>query len=148
MTHCHVGPEPIDLAHLARLVSRASNGAVVSFAGTVRDMADGRAVIRLEYSAYLAMAQAELAAIVTEASELAPSGDIAAEHRVGTLELGDVSVAIAVGHPHRGPAFDACRYIIEQIKQRVPIWKREHYADGASEWVSANADAGAVPVDR
>lgn len=133
--HSHVGPEPIDVARITEMVMRAGNGGIATFIGTVRDFADGSAVVGMEYSAYLEMARKELAAIVAEAAAAAPDTDIAAVHRIGELTVGDVSIAIAAGHAHRGPAFDACRYVIEEAKRRVPIWKREHYASGKSEWV-------------
>jgi molybdopterin synthase catalytic subunit len=125
----------IDPAALTAEVARDGNGASVLFLGTVRDTNDGRPVTGIEYSAYRSMADRELAAIVGETSSAFGTADIVVEHRVGTLDIGEVSVAIAVAHPHRGAAYDASRYVIEQIKKRVPIWKREHYADGTREWV-------------
>jgi molybdopterin synthase catalytic subunit len=92
------------------------------------------------------MAERELGAIATEATERWKTSDIVIEHRVGELGLGEVSVAIAVAHPHRGEAYEASRYIIEELKKRLPIWKRERYVDGRSEWVS-NADIGHRTVD-
>jgi molybdopterin synthase catalytic subunit len=83
------------------------------------------------------MAEQELAAIVLEASERWDTSDIVVEHRIGSLELGEASVAIAVAHPHRAEAYEASRYVIEELKKRLPIWKREHYLDGRSEWVNA-----------
>lgn len=150
MIHSYVGHEPVDVAEVTRMVMRPGNGGVATFIGTVRDTADGSAVIGLEYSAYIEMARRELAAIVAEAAAAAPNADISAVHRIGELGIGDVSVAVAAGHAHRGPAFDACRYVIEELKQRVPIWKREHYASGNSEWVTpsgaaATADAALAP---
>lgn len=119
-------------------VAAHRNGATVVFVGTVREMNDGAAVSGLDYSAYDAMARRELAAIAQEASTRWETRDIVVEHRTGSLELGDASVVIAVAHPHRGSAYDASRYIIEELKKRLPIWKREHYVDGRAEWV-ANA---------
>jgi molybdopterin synthase catalytic subunit len=87
------------------------------------------------------MAERELGAIVEEALLRWPRSDIVTEHRIGALELGDVSVAIATAHPHRAEAFEAARYVIEELKKRAPIWKREHYATGRTEWVNA-ADGG------
>jgi molybdopterin synthase catalytic subunit len=126
---------PIDSCALLEEVARHSNGATVLFVGTVRDLNDGDAVSGLDYSAYAGMAERELAAIVSEAAERWSTSDIVVEHRVGALDLGDASVAIAAAHPHRGEAFDACRYVIEELKRRLPIWKREHYVDGRAEWV-------------
>lgn len=129
----------IDPAALTAEVARDGNGASILFLGTVRDTNDGRPVTGIEYSAYRSMAERELAAIVAETSSAFGTVDIVVEHRVGTLDIGETSVAIAVAHPHRGAAYDASRYVIEQIKRRVPIWKREHYADGTREWVDPTA---------
>ena len=120
-------------------VARDANGATVLFIGTVRDINDGRPVSGMEYTAYRAMAERELADIACEARDRFATDDIAIEHRLGTLDLGDASVAIAVAHPHRGAAYDASRYIIEELKKRVPIWKLEHYVDGTREWVNAGS---------
>lgn len=126
---------PIDAAALLAEVSAPRNGAAVLFVGTVREVNEGRAVEALDYAAYEAMAQAELARIADEAAAAFGVDDLVVEHRIGLLGLGEVSVAIAAAHPHRGAAFDACRAVIEAIKARVPIWKREHYADGERSWV-------------
>src|SRR5512146_1899370 len=128
---------PIDTAALVAEIARAANGATLLFVGTVRDVNDGRPVTGIEYSAYRSMAEREMADIVREASEKFDTTDIVVEHRLGELTLGDASVAIAVAHPRRGGAYDAARYVIEQLKQRVPIWKLEHYVDGTREWVGA-----------
>ena len=132
---------PIDPAALLAEVARSANGATVLFVGTVREQNDGRAVLGIEYAAYGPMAERELAAIAREAGARFGTGDIVVEHRVGQLALGEASVAIAVAHPHRAPAYDASRYVIEQIKTRVPVWKREAYADGTREWVDPTAHA-------
>lgn len=129
--------EVIDVSKLLGRVAGDANGATVLFLGTVRDVNDGRDVTGIEYTAYRSMAERELARIVEEAATLAQSKDIAVEHRLGELSVGECSVAVAVAHPHRGRAFDAARFVIEELKRRVPIWKREHYADGTREWVSA-----------
>jgi molybdopterin synthase catalytic subunit len=131
----------IDLAKLVAEVSANSNGATVLFVGTVRDANDGRAVTGIDYTAYRSMAERELAKIAREAGERFATTDIVVEHRVGTLALGDASVAIAVAHPRRAPAYDASRFVIEALKERVPIWKLEHYADGTREWVDNRARA-------
>ena len=128
---------PIELAALVNEVARFANGATLLFIGTVRDINNGRSITGMDYTAYNAMATRELADITREAAEKFETDDIVVEHRLGTLVLGDASVAIAVAHPHRGPAYDASRYVIEQLKQRVPIWKLEHYVDGSREWVAA-----------
>ena len=131
--------EAIDVAAMLAKVARHANGAIVLFIGTVRDVNDGRPVSGMEYTAYRAMAERELADIAREARDRFATSDIAIEHRLGTLDLGEASVAIAVAHPHRGAAYDASRYIIEELKKRVPIWKLEHYVDGTREWVNAGA---------
>ena len=128
---------PVEVNVILGRVSRSANGATVLFLGTVRGVNDGREVTGIEYTAYRSMAERELASIVEEAAALTASNDVAAEHRLGTLAVGECSVAVAVAHPHRERAFEAARYVIEELKQRVPIWKREHYVDGTREWVSA-----------
>lgn len=132
---------PIAVSSLAGEVAHPSNGAVVLFVGTVREVNDGRRVTGMEYSAYRGMAERELADIVREASEQFDTADIVVEHRLGALELGEASVAIAVAHPHRAAAYGASRYVIEQLKRRVPIWKLEHYVDGTREWVDPTRHA-------
>jgi molybdopterin synthase catalytic subunit len=129
---------PIDLNALVAEVARAANGATIVFVGTVRDVNNGRAITGMDYTAYTSMAERELADIVAEAASRFETSDIVVEHRVGALTLGDASVAIAVAHPHRAEAYDASRYVIEQLKQRVPIWKLEHYVDGTREWVGTH----------
>jgi len=126
--------EPLDLGRLVAAVVAPERGAVASFLGLVRDHDRGRAVRRLEYSAYGAMAELECGRILGEARERWDA-EVALEHRIGTLEVGDAAVAIAAAAGHRDAAFAACRYVIEQVKRRVPIWKREHYADGTVGWV-------------
>ena len=139
---------PIAAAALLDVVAHETAGAQTAFLGAVRDHNAGRAVTGIDYAAYEPMADAELAAIAAEAGERWPGVRIAIEHRIGTLAVGEISVGIAVAHAHRAPAFDACRFAIEAIKQRVPIWKREHYADGTRAWVDASSGgaAGAPPA--
>lgn len=129
----------IDPAALMAEVQSTEFGAISLFAGTVRDTNDGRSVTAIDYSAYTSMAESELERILTEAQDRFGVMAIVVEHRVGGLALGDVSVAIVAAHVHRAPALDCTRFVIEEIKKRVPIWKREHYADGAREWVDPTA---------
>ncbi|HEV3485425.1 MAG TPA: molybdenum cofactor biosynthesis protein MoaE [Vicinamibacterales bacterium] len=136
---------PIEPAPLLAEVQRSSNGAAVLFLGTVRDVNDGRAVTGMEYTAYEAMAERELGAIVGEGVARFGTDDIVVEHRLGSLTVGEISVAIVAAHAHRGRAFDAARYVIEELKRRVPIWKREHYVDGTREWVDPTTKT-AVPA--
>ncbi len=140
---------PLDPGALLGEVSDPAHGAVVLFVGTVRDTNAGRAVTGIEYTAYRAMAERELADIVRETEERFAGARVAAEHRLGTLGLGEASVAIAAAHGHRAAAYDASRYVIEEIKRRLPIWKREHYTDGTREWVHAGTGAaGALAMAR
>lgn len=137
---------PLDAQRLLAEVAAHRNGATVLFVGTVRDVSDGTGVTALDYTAYTDMAESELAAIVLEAAERWSTPDIVVEHRIGSLQLGEASVAIAVAHPHRGEAYEASRYIIEELKNRLPIWKREHYVDGRSDWVNPlGEDAHVAP---
>lgn len=126
---------PIDIAALAAEVASPANGALSLFVGTVRDTNDGRPVDGIEYNAYAPMAEREMAEIAREAAERYGTAHIVIQHRTGYLALGEASVAIAVAHPRRANAMDATRWIIEALKQRVPIWKLEHYTDGTRQWV-------------
>jgi molybdopterin synthase catalytic subunit len=131
---------PIDLRDLIAEVGAPHQGGVASFLGLVRDHHGGRSVRRLEYSAYGPMAEEECARILGETEARWPVR-VALRHRVGTLEIGDVAVAIAVAGAHRDEAFAACRHVIEEVKRRVPIWKKEYYGNGAVEWVDPTASA-------
>ena len=133
---------PIDVAALIAEVSDDSCGASAVFLGHVRNVNDGQAVSGIEYSAYRSMAQREMTAIAREAHAQFGVTRLVIEHRLGTLGLGDVSVAVVAAHAHRAPALDATRFVIEQLKQRVPIWKLEHYLDGSREWVGGATGTG------
>lgn len=126
---------PIDTIALRRALESTGVGAVVCFEGRVRDHNDGRAVGGLSYQAYSALAVAEGTRIVDEACARFPVDRIVCVHRVGDLTLGDVAVWAGVAAGHRAAAFDACRHVIDEVKLCVPIWKREHYLDGASTWL-------------
>lgn len=126
---------PIDVAAITQEVAADAHGAISIFIGTVRDENEARAVTGLEYSAYEPMAATELKTIVREAAARFETQAIVVEHRVGTLAVGEISLAIAAGHARRANAMDATRYVVEQLKRRVPIWKLEHYADGVREWL-------------
>ena len=136
---------PIDVAALAAEVARAEHGAVIVFVGSVRDMNEGRAVTGIEYQAYEAMAGRELQTIVAEAAGKFGTEAIVVEHRTGRLAVREASVAIALSHGHRGPAYEASRYIIEELKRRVPVWKREEYVDGTREWVDPGGLRAGAP---
>jgi len=134
---------PIDIAAIAAEVASPANGALSLFVGTVRDTNDGRPVDGIEYNAYAPMAEREMAEIAREAAAQFGTTHIVIEHRTGYLALGAASVAIAVAHPRRANAMDATRWIIEALKQRVPIWKLEHYTDGTRQWVEHGKVQGA-----
>ena len=126
---------PIDAAALAQRVRSDACGAVVTFAGVVRERSDDdRVVTGLSYEAHAEMAIAEFARIAEEARERFGSCEIAVVHRIGDLRIGEVAVAVAVASAHRERAFDACEYVIDELKARAPIWKKEHYTDGSGEW--------------
>jgi molybdopterin synthase catalytic subunit len=127
--------DPIDHYRLTEEVRRPGCGGVVTFLGTVRDLTDGRTTAALDYEAYSAMAEKKMAEIERDVRERWPVGEIMMVHRLGHLEVGEVSVAVAVSCPHRDQAFEACRHAIDQLKLIVPIWKKENWADGTSEWV-------------
>lgn len=130
-----VGPEAIDPAAVLARVGDDGDGAVILFVGTVRNHAEGRPVSGMTYEAYGDMAESVLSEILVEVHSRWETDRLAVVHRTGALELGEASVAIAVSTPHRADAFDASRYVIEQIKKRLPVWKHEHFVDGASRWV-------------
>jgi len=120
---------PIDMADLH--ATSPADGALCLFAGVVRNHNDSRAVVRLEYEAYEEMALSEMQAIDTDVRKRWPITSVAIVHRLGALEIGDVSVAVAIASPHRAEAFEACRHAIDTLKKTVPIWKKEFYADGS-----------------
>jgi molybdopterin synthase catalytic subunit len=131
--------EPIDYQALTEAVRTPRCGAVVLFLGTVREMTGGRATSYLNYEAYAGMAEKQMAAVEAELRQRWPVGEVAVVHRLGRMDLGEVTVAVAVSCPHRAQAFDACRFAIDRVKEVVPIWKQEHWADGATEWVHPGA---------
>ncbi|MBU0678278.1 MAG: molybdenum cofactor biosynthesis protein MoaE [Verrucomicrobia bacterium] len=127
---------PIDPAALRQQLVDTSSGALVTFEGTVRDINNRRDVTSLEYeAAEPELAENEFAAIAEEVRRRFQIIDLRCAHRTGTLKVGDLAVWIGVIAEHRADAFDACRYIIDELKHRLPIWKKEHYADGTSKWL-------------
>ena len=122
---------PIDLSALAADARGDGDGAVSLFLGTVRNVSAGKRVLFLEYEAYAGMAQREMEQIASDATSRFGVTRVEIVHRVGRVEIGEASVAIAVAAPHRAAAMDACRFVIDTLKTSVPIWKREHFADGA-----------------
>ena len=136
----------LDSAALLAEVSNTASGASTLFVGTVRRVNEGKDVTGIDYSAYGPMAETELAMIAGEAAARFGTSRIVVEHRVGTLTLGEASIVIAVSHARRAAAMDAQRFLIEEIKKRVPIWKREHYTDGSREWVDPSVGVAASGV--
>jgi molybdopterin synthase catalytic subunit len=133
--------QPLDVDALVRAVKTSAHGAVVTFLGTTRETSpdDPRPVAALDYEAYETMALAELETIERETRERFGPLGIAMVHRTGRVALGEPSVAVVVAAPHRGAAFDACRYAIDALKARVAVWKREIYQDGDAAWVANTA---------
>lgn len=130
-----ISDAPLSAQDVLDRVGGQEDGAVLVFLGTVRYRNRGRIVEGMRYEAYRAMAEDVLRGIASAAAERIGSDRIAVCHRIGELAVGDVSVAIAVSTPHRAQAFDGCRYIIEEIKQRLPVWKQEQYGNGEAEWL-------------
>jgi len=138
MIHASIQQGPIDPASVMEQVGHDEDGAVLLFVGVVRNHADGRAVTGMRYEAFEEMAVDVLETIAGEAAGRLGTDRVAVVHRVGELSIGDASVAIAVSSPHRGDAYEASRYVIEEIKQRLPVWKKEHYDGGDAAWVEGS----------
>jgi molybdopterin synthase catalytic subunit len=137
----HLTDRPIEPAAILADVRRNGDGGLALFVGVVRDLSDGKAVTRLEYSAYIPMADNELDRIAAEIAKAHVGARVLFRHRIGSLAIGDVAVVVAAAAPHREEAFSACRAGIEAIKARVPIWKKEFGPDGSS-WVEPCGNAG------
>ena len=135
-TDVRVGYESIDAREVADAVRRSSNGAVATFEGTTRDNTDGERVLYLEYEADRRMAEKVLGQVLEETACRFGVQEMAARHRIGRLEIGDVSLVVAAGAPHRLEAFLAAQYAVDRVKHIVPVWKKEHFASGAV-WVGA-----------
>ena len=131
-----LAPQSIDPGALQRALADPRAGACVTFEGWVRNRNEGQPVLSLEYEAYAPLAESEGAAILAEARAKFALVGAAAVHRTGHLQLGELAVWVGVTAEHRGAAFDACRYIIDEAKARLPIWKKEHYTSGATAWIN------------
>jgi molybdopterin synthase catalytic subunit len=141
-----VSDAPLDVARIASSLAGPDAGAVATFVGLVRGQNAGRKVLWLDYEAYRPLARRCFERIAAEAAEHWPSARLAIHHRIGRLEIGEASVAIAAASPHRADGFAACRYAIERIKQIAPIWKHEHF-DGGEVWIEgATADPDDAPA--
>ena len=131
---------PLSLAEVYALAEDPANGAVVVMSGTVRNQTDGKSVVALEYQAYEPMAMQVFASIASDIRKSWPDVNrVVIHHRISRLQIGEISVLVAVGCPHRSEAFAACKYAIDTLKHNAPIWKKEHWADGSSSWVSIGA---------
>jgi molybdopterin synthase catalytic subunit len=135
----------IDYHRLTEDVRSNNAGAVVVFLGTVREMTEGRRTVALDYEAFPEMATAKLQELEAEARRRWPVIEAGMVHRLGHLELGDISVAVAVSCPHRKDAFEAGRFLIDRLKELVPIWKKENWADGSTEWVHPGVESAGAP---
>lgn len=133
--HAALTSAPLDVRALQQRVEHPGAGAVSIFVGNVREVHEGREVLRIDYEAYEAMATRVLHDVALEVAQRHIGTRVAVEHRIGTLGVGEASVAIAVSHAHRSAALAGCTDVIESLKRRVPIWKREHFADGTTAWV-------------
>ena len=145
-----IAAEILDPAALARTLSDPRAGACVTFEGWVRNRNEGQPVLSLEYEAYAPLAVSEGEKILAEARARFSLVAAACVHRTGHLQLGELAVWVGVTAEHRGAAFDACRYIIDEAKARLPIWKKEHYAGGATAWINCatrgeHGGAAAIP---
>lgn len=146
MIYASVGPDFIDPSAVLARVGSEEDGAVILFLGIVRNHAGGRSVTGMRYDAYIEMAESVLGEIAAEAAERLGAARVAVVHRIGELAVGDVSVAIAVSSPHRVQSFDASRYVIEEIKKRLPVWKKERYSEGDDAWVEGTVPPGTGAV--
>lgn len=144
---CRITRDVIETAALAELLKTPADGAVAVFEGIARNHSNGRATLYLEYEAFEPMALKEMSAIREEAIRKFPVREVAIVHRTGRIEIGETSVAIVAASAHRAAAFDACRYAIDELKRRVPIWKKEHYAGGAA-WAESEAQVKARRVSE
>jgi len=131
-----IAAERLDPAALQRALTDVRAGACVTFEGWVRNRNEGQPVLSLEYEAYALLAETEGGTILDEARRKYALVGASAVHRIGHLQLGELAVWVGVTAEHRGDAFDACRYIIDEAKARLPIWKKEHYASGATAWIN------------
>lgn len=138
MISARLTTERLDANALLAEIGHERDGAQVLFLGVVRNHHQGRAVARIDYEAYEPMARKELQKIADEVAHEYGLDRVLVVHRFGRHEVGDASIAVVIGSPHRGPAFDAARKIMDRVKTDVPIWKKEHFADGTIEWVLAD----------
>ena len=144
MAWTEISLDPVDPALMPQRIDQDGCGALVTFSGAVRSKSRGKDVLYLEYEAYLPLAQAELTRLVEEA-EIKFAVRAAVQHRIGRVYPGESSILVAAASQHRAAAFDACRWIMDTIKTTVPIWKREHHADGA-DWIEGDSAVPAITM--
>lgn len=142
MNRFHLSEEPLDADSLRAVLANPQAGACATFEGWVRDHHDGRVVAGLRYEAYATLAGSEGERVVAEALARFDCIEARCAHRIGDLAIGDLAVWVGVAAAHRAAAFDACRYIIDEVKARVPIWKHERYADGQATWRHPGEEGG------
>lgn len=138
--------QPIDVGAQAAALDDPRAGACVNFEGRVRNHSEGQAVTRLEYEGYETLGVAEGGRVIAEALERFDVIAVRCVHRLGTLGIGEMAVWVGVSAAHRDAGFAACRYVIDEVKRRVPIWKKEHYAGGDSGWVNCAVDASTASM--
>lgn len=148
MIQTAIGPDVINPAEVIERVGSTEDGAAILFLGVVRDHADGRRVTGVRYDSYIEMAESVLREIAAEAGELLGTDRLVVVHRVGELCIGDVAVAIAVSSPHRDESYAVSRYLIEEIKKRLPVWKKERYVGGDEVWVAGTPPPGTMAGGR
>ena len=141
----YITSDPLNPQEVTDLVSKGSNGAVITFLGTTRDFSEGRDVLYLEYEAYQPMAENMLRQIVEEVRERWGIEDMAVAHRIGRLEVGEISLVVALASPHRKEAFEASQYAMDRIKTIVPIWKKEVFQGGEA-WVGGEEEGATTPA--
>lgn len=151
--HVEISERPLNIQKACDFVSDAAHGAINTFIGAVRNHHEGQKVTGITYDVHDALAKKTLYEICEEAHGLWPETKYYAAHYKGTLDIGGVSVLIAVSAAHRAETFEACRYVIEEIKKRLPVWKQEHYPDGKSEWLpghslTVDAEAGTTCCEK
>jgi molybdopterin synthase catalytic subunit len=139
---------PLSIDRLVAQVSSPACGGTCVFLGTVRNGPEETGVKAIEYSAYEEMVEAEFGRLVADAARRWPDARIAVQHRLGTIAAGEASIGIAATAPHRAQAFEACRFVIEEVKRRIPVWKKELRLDGSEVWVDPSGHPTVQPSDR
>ena len=145
--HVCMSSKPLSVDRAVQAVSDPAHGAVDTFVGTVRNNHAGKDVTGITYDAHKAISEKAMREICAEAQGMWPETKYFIEHFYGDLPVGGISIIIAVSTPHRAESFEACRYVIEEVKKRLPVWKKEHYVDGVSDWLPGHSLVGEVDND-